>query len=37
MSRHGRTKLVPPKLECEKNQTFEALEESSLVVKKAGH
>ena len=30
MSRHGRTKLVPPKPEPEKNQTFEALEESSL-------
>ncbi|MGH9974464.1 MAG: hypothetical protein ACRD8Z_01315 [Nitrososphaeraceae archaeon] len=30
MSRHGRTKLVPPKPEPEKNQTFEALEESRL-------
>jgi hypothetical protein len=29
MSRHGRTKLVPPKPEPEKNQTLETNEESN--------
>jgi hypothetical protein len=29
MSRHGRTKLVPPNPEPEKNQTLETLEESN--------
>ncbi len=30
MSRHGRTKLVPPKPGPEKNQALETLEESSV-------
>jgi Zn finger protein HypA/HybF involved in hydrogenase expression len=30
VSKHGRTKLVPPKTEPEKNQVLETIEESSL-------
>jgi hypothetical protein len=30
MSKHGRTKLVPPKMEPEKDQALEIIEESSV-------